>query len=170
MFFRHNYVGGKMYTEAAVTDISPISVCYSGCFGKLCRRHKPIAGYLKIYSQYLVGTEARLAMAFFCSLFLVGYNNCKGWEYLFFINGMDTMHAAMYNHGVSVQRGRSVPRVGIQRPVMAWMGICDRSSQNCSSQERLFESSTNEYLSSMRIITAAVPGKEPVCIQRSNPK
>lgn len=86
-----------MYTEAAVTDISPISVCYSGCFGKLCRRHKPIAGYLKIYSQYLVDTEARLAMAFFCSLFLVGYNNCKGWEYLFFINGMDTMHVAMYN-------------------------------------------------------------------------
>lgn len=167
MFFRHNYVGGKMYAEAAVTDISPILVCYSGCFGKLCRRHKPIAGYLKIYSQYLVGTEARLAMAFFCSLFLVGYNNCKGWEYLFFINGMDTMHAAMC---IYMSNGVGPSRCGIQRPVMAWMGICDRSSQNRSSQERLFESSTNEYLSSMRIITAAVPGREPVCIQRSNPK
>ena len=151
-------------------DAGLISVCFSGCSVGGRRRHKPIVRYRKISSQYLVGTEARLAMAFFCSLFLVGYNNCKGWEYLFFINGMDTKHAAMYNHGVSVQRGRSVPRGGIQRPVMAWMGICDRSSQNCSSQERLFESSTNEYLSSMRIITAAVPGREPVCIQRSNPK
>lgn len=151
-------------------DAGLISVCFSGCSVGGRRRHKPIAEYLKIYSQYLVGTEARLAMAFFCSLFLVGYNNCKGWEYLFFINGMDTMHAAMYNHGVSVQRGRSVPSVGIQRPVMAWTGIWDISSQNRSSQERLFESSTNEYLSSMRIITAAVPGREPVCIQRSNPK
>lgn len=161
-----------MYAETAVTDISPISVCYSGCFGKLCRRHKPIAGYLKIYSQYLVDTEARLAMAFFCSLFLVGYNNCKGGEYLFFYKwyGHDACRHVMYNHGVSVQRGRSVPSVGIQRPVMVWMGICDISSQNRSSQERLFESSTNEYLSSMRIITAAVPGREPVCIQRSNPK
>ena len=151
-------------------DAGLISVCFSGCSVGGRRRHKPIVRYRKISSQYLVGTEARLAMAFFCSLFLVGYNNCKGGEYLFFINGMDTMHAAMYNHGVSVQRGRSVPRVGIQRPVMARMGICDRSSQNRSSQERLFESSTNEYLSSMRIITAAVPGREPVCIQRSNPK
>lgn len=114
-------------------DAGLISVCFSGCSVGGRRRHKPIAEYLKIYSQYLVGTEARLAMAFFCSLFLVGYNNCKGWEYLFFINGMDTMHAAMYNHGVSVQRGRSVPRVGIQRPVMAWTGIWDRSSQNRSS-------------------------------------
>lgn len=59
-----------MYAETAVTDISPISVCCSGCFGKLCRRHKPIAGYLKIYSQYLVDTEARLAMAFFVLYFL----------------------------------------------------------------------------------------------------
>lgn len=151
-------------------DAGLISVCFSGCSVGGRRRYKPIVRYRKISSQYLVGTEARLDMAFFCSLFLVGYNNCKGWEYLFFINGMDTMHAAMYNHGVSVQRGRSVPRVGIQRPVMAWMGIWDRSSQNRSSQERLFESSTNEYLSSMRIITAAVPGREPVCIQRSNPK
>lgn len=151
-------------------DAGLISVCFSGCSVGGRRRHKPIVRYRKISSQYLVGTEARLDMAFFCSLFLVGYNNCKGWEYLFFINGMDTMHVAMYNHGVSVQRGRSVPRVGIQRPVMAWTGIWDRSSQNRSSQERLFESSTNEYLSSMRIITAAVPGREPVCIQRSNPK
>ena len=59
-----------MYAETAVTDISPISVCYSGCFGKLCRRHKPIAGYLKIYSQYLVGTESGLAVAFFVPYFL----------------------------------------------------------------------------------------------------
>lgn len=151
-------------------DAGLISVCFSGCSVGGRRRHKPIVRYRKISSQYLVGTEARLDMAFFCSLFLVGYNNCKGGEYLFFINGMDTMHAAMYNHGVSVQRGRSGPSVGIQRPVMAWTGIWDRSSQNRSSQERLFESSTNEYLSSMRIITAAVPGREPVCIQRSNPK
>ena len=170
MFFRHNCVGGKMYAETAVTDISPISVCYSGCFGKLCRRHKPIAGYLKIYSQYLVDTEARLAMAFFVLYFLSDIIIVREGNICFFINGMDTKHAAMYNHGVSVQRGRSVPSVGIQRPVMAWTGIWDRSSQNRSSQERLFESSTNEYLSSMRIITAAVPGREPVCIQRSNPK
>lgn len=159
-----------MYAETAVTDISPILVCYSGCFGKLCRRHKPIAGYLEIYSQYLVGTEARLDMAFFVLYFLSDIIIVREGNICFFINGMDTKHAAMYNHGVSVQRGRSVTSVGIQRPVMAWMGICDISSQNRSSQERLFESSTNEYLSSMRIITAAVPGREPVCIQRSNPK
>lgn len=151
-------------------DAGLISVCFSGCSVGGRRRHKPIVRYRKISSQYLVGTEARLAMAFFVLYFLSDIIIVRDGNICFFINGMDTKHAAMYNHGVSVQRGRSVPRVGIQRPVMAWMGICDRSSQNRSSQERLFESSTNEYLSSMRIITAAVPGREPVCIQRSNPK
>lgn len=97
-----------MYAEAAVTDISPILVCYSGCFGKLCRRHKPIAGYLKIYSQYLVGTEARLAMAFFCSLFLVCTYNRKLAERLFLlINGMDAGGTCRHVH-VYVQWGWAV--------------------------------------------------------------
>ena len=51
-------------------DAGLISVCFSGCSVGGRRRHKPIAGYLKIYSQYLVDTEAGLAVAFFVPYFL----------------------------------------------------------------------------------------------------
>ena len=59
-----------MYAETAVTDISPISVCFSGCSVGGRRRHKPIVRYRKISSQYLVGTESGLAVAFFVPYFL----------------------------------------------------------------------------------------------------